>query len=165
MESTSLPGIECRSPASEEQSLSHWTTREVPQKSFLNNIVSIEQHMIANLKNIFGQLYAYWHISFFKNFNWRIIALQYCVGFCHTSTWISHRYTYVPSLLNLHPISHPKDSPFKNDNSPVFKNHIHKFIQISPGPSSRNFSSPLKETSCPLAEILNSTFPLISGSH
>ena len=32
--------------------------------------------------------------------NWRIVALQYCVGFCHTSTWISHRYTYVPSLLN-----------------------------------------------------------------
>ena len=26
-------------------------------------------------------------------FNWRIIALQYYVGFCHTSTWISHRYT------------------------------------------------------------------------
>ena len=25
-------------------------------------------------------------------FNWRIIALQYCVGFCHTSTWISHRH-------------------------------------------------------------------------
>ena len=25
--------------------------------------------------------------------NWRIIALQCCVGFCHTSTWISHRYT------------------------------------------------------------------------
>ena len=27
--------------------------------------------------------------------------LQYCVGFCRTSTWISHWYTYVPSLLNL----------------------------------------------------------------
>ena len=34
-------------------------------------------------------------------FNWRIIALQYCVGFCHTSTWIIHRYTYVPSFLNI----------------------------------------------------------------
>ena len=30
-------------------------------------------------------------------FNWRIIALRYCVGFCHPATWISHRYTYVPS--------------------------------------------------------------------
>ena len=34
-------------------------------------------------------------------FNWSIIALQYCVGLCHTSTWISHRYTYVPSLFSL----------------------------------------------------------------
>ena len=30
-----------------------------------------------------------------------MIALQYCVGFCHTSTWSSHRQTYVPSLSNL----------------------------------------------------------------
>ena len=40
-------------------------------------------------------------------FNWRIIALQYCFGFCQTSTWISHRYTYVPSLLNLPPYPTP----------------------------------------------------------
>ena len=38
-------------------------------------------------------------------FNWRIIALQYCDGFCHPWTWISHMHTYVPSVLNLpHPI-------------------------------------------------------------
>ena len=30
------------------------------------------------------------------NFNWRIITLQYCDGFCYTSTWISHRCTCVP---------------------------------------------------------------------
>ena len=36
-------------------------------------------------------------------FNWKIIALQYCVGFCHMSTWISHRYTYVPSLWECPP--------------------------------------------------------------
>ena len=28
-----------------------------------------------------------------------ISALQCCVGFCHTSVWISHNYTYIPSLL------------------------------------------------------------------
>ena len=43
------------------------------------------------------------HIAFF--FNWRIIALQNHVGFCQTSTWISHRYIYIPSLLNLPCIS------------------------------------------------------------
>ena len=27
---------------------------------------------------------------------WRVITLQYCDGFCHTSTWIDHRYTCIP---------------------------------------------------------------------
>ena len=31
-------------------------------------------------------------------FTWKIIALQYCVGFCHISTWIGQRYMYVFSL-------------------------------------------------------------------
>ena len=31
-------------------------------------------------------------------------------GFCHTSTWISHKDTYVPSLLNLPVTSHPTPS-------------------------------------------------------
>ena len=31
-------------------------------------------------------------------FIWRIIALQCCGGFCHTSTGIGHRHTHVPSL-------------------------------------------------------------------
>ena len=38
--------------------------------------------------------------------NWRIISLQYCVGFCHLSTWIRHRETYIPSVLNLCLTSH-----------------------------------------------------------
>ena len=32
----------------------------------------------------------------FIYFNWRIITLQYCGGFCHTSTWISYGCTCVP---------------------------------------------------------------------
>ena len=38
-------------------------------------------------------------------FYWRIIALQNFAIFCQMSTWISHRYTYIPFLLNLPPIS------------------------------------------------------------
>ena len=47
-------------------------------------------------------------------FNWRLITLQYCSGFCHTLTWISHACTCVPhpeppSQLPPHPIpqGHP----------------------------------------------------------
>ena len=41
--------------------------------------------------------------------SWRLITLQYCSGFCHTLTWISHGFTciphpYPPSHLPLHPI-------------------------------------------------------------
>ena len=33
-------------------------------------------------------------------------ALQYCIGSCHTKTWISPKYPYTPSILNLHPLPH-----------------------------------------------------------
>ena len=48
--------------------------------------------------------------SFFKKitFNWRIIALQCYVGFCHTTTWISHKYTYNPlSWATFPPLTPP----------------------------------------------------------
>ena len=44
---------------------------------------------------------------FVNKFNWRIIAFQYCDGFCHTSTWIAHRYTCIPSILNPPPVFLP----------------------------------------------------------
>ena len=42
-------------------------------------------------------------------FNWRIITLKYHVGFCHTSTWISHRYMHMfpPSWASLPLLPHP----------------------------------------------------------
>jgi len=47
-------------------------------------------------------------------FNWRLITLQYCSGFCHTLTWVRHGCTCVlhpetPSHLSPHPIplGHP----------------------------------------------------------
>ena len=53
-------------------------------------------------------VYCYTEFFFFNLFifNWRITALQCCVGFGHTSTRISHRYTYVS--LSLDP---PSDIP------------------------------------------------------
>ena len=54
------------------------------------------------------------HNLFLKNLllNRRKIALQYCVGFCHTTMQISHNYTHITSLLSLPPCSpsHPSSS-------------------------------------------------------
>ena len=57
---------------------------------------------------LFKDIYFFLFLSFliYLCFNWRIIALQNFV-FCQTSTWISHRYTYIPSLLNFPPSPSP----------------------------------------------------------
>ena len=54
------------------------------------------------------------NVDFFLFFSfifisWRLITLQYCSGFCHILTWISHGFTCIPhpdppSYLPLHPI-------------------------------------------------------------
>ena len=55
----------------------------------------------------------------FIYFNWRLITLQYCSGFCHTLTWICHSCTCVPhpeppSHLPRHliPLGHPVHQPW-----------------------------------------------------
>ena len=69
-------------------------------------------------------------LSFFKKFyfNWQLITLQYCGGFCHTFTWISQGCTCVPhpeppSNLPPHPI--PQDHP----SAPALNtlSHLHIF--------------------------------------
>ena len=62
-------------------------------------------------------------------FNWRIIVLQYCTGFCHTSTWISQRYTYVPSHLNLPPTSYP--TPLGCHRAPGLGSPCHPPVRIA----------------------------------
>ena len=62
-------------------------------------------------------------LVFFLFFNWRIITLHNFVFFCHTSTRISHRYTHVPSLPGLPPISLPLP-PFSLSQSPCLSSLI-----------------------------------------
>ena len=55
-----------------------------------------------------SQIVIYLFFSFIF-ISWRLITLQYCSGFCHTLTWISHGFTCIPhpnppSHLPLHPI-------------------------------------------------------------
>ena len=75
--------------------------------------------VLVFLKNYF--VLGYSNFCFKKIFfNWRIIALQSFFVFCQTSTWISHRYTYILSLLKLPPVSLPMP-PLCDDTEPLFE--------------------------------------------
>ena len=55
------------------------------------------------------QILFFFFLIFYFFLSWRLITLQYCSGFCHTLTWISHGVTCIPhpdppSPLPLHPI-------------------------------------------------------------
>ena len=82
----------------------HCTTREVlsclfdASHSSLCEVGEFLGYPVVRMQNFH---YCGSNLNYLFIFNWRIIALQYRVGFCHTSTWISHRCTYVPSFLNL----------------------------------------------------------------
>ena len=76
-------------------------------------------------------------------FSLRIIALNHYVGFCRTSTWFSHRYMYVPSLLGLPPTpSNPSAAAAKSRQScPTLCDPIDGRL-----PGSRPWDSPGKNT-------------------
>ena len=71
----------------------------------------------SNLGFHFYTVFQFLLIFFFNEliyFYWRLTTLQYCSGFCHTLTWISHGCTCIPhpeppSHLRPHPIpqGHP----------------------------------------------------------
>ena len=68
------------------------------------------------------------HSLFFFNlciyFNWRLITLQYCSGFCHTLTWICHGCTCVP---HPEPLSHlpPHPIPLGHPSAPALSTLSH----------------------------------------
>ena len=53
-------------------------------------------------------LWGFFKIKKIIYFNWRLITLQYCGGFCHKLTWISHGCTCVP--LSRTPLPPPSPS-------------------------------------------------------
>ena len=100
-------------------------------------------------------------LIFFFSFifiSWRLITLQYCSGFCHTSTWISHGFTCIPrpdpsSHLPLHPIplGLPSGSliltvlPPQQHSSIILRDSIlsnkHGVISVSLGETLKHFNS------------------------
>ena len=48
---------------------------------------------------LYSSVFLLTYMSIFFSFifiSWRLFTLQYCSGFCHTLTWISHGFTCVP---------------------------------------------------------------------
>ena len=75
-----------------------------------NKIVFFISHPTYGI-SFFFFLYCIFYFYFFPFIfiSWRLITLQYCSGFCHTLTWISHAFTCIPhpdppSHLPLQPI-------------------------------------------------------------
>ena len=74
---------------------------------------------LVELKDLYACFYFLLLLFLFFPFifiSWRLSTLQYCSGFCHTLTWISHGFTYVPhpdppSHLPLHSIPLGLTSP------------------------------------------------------
>ena len=84
----------------------------------------------------------------------RITVLPYCAGFCRTSTWISHRRTYGPSLpppIPLYP-SRLSQSPGLSSGSQTATSHqlpvLHMVVYMHPGYSAHP-SHPNLPTLCP----------------
>ena len=118
------PGVESRSPALQVDSL----PAEPPEKPTNTGVdrLSLSPADRLTQESSWGLLHCRWilyhlgydlihlfdSLSYYQKifnfiFNWRIIALQCCVGFYHTRTSVSRKYVYVPSLLNLPPTLHP----------------------------------------------------------
>ena len=84
------------------------------KRIFIESIILKIRNMPVNLMNK-AEMVAITFLKFlFIHFNWRWVTLQYCSGFCHTLTWISHGCTCVPhpkppSHIPPHPIpqGHP----------------------------------------------------------
>ena len=118
----------------------------VTDSTFLSSVC----HEVMGLDAMISFIYLF-------NFNWRLIILQYCGGFCHTFTWISHGCTCVPhpeslSYLTPHPISQGHPSAPALSTLPHASNldwrsisHIHVSMLFSqvipPSPSSKESKS------------------------
>ena len=79
-----------------------WEYRERAWVLWFQGVLLVEASVLE-LKRAKGKHLApptfFFFISKLIYFNWRLITLQYCGGFCHTSTWISHGCPCVSPIL------------------------------------------------------------------
>ena len=75
-----------------------WPSLEVKTAGWAGSS-SVQQRIRSSVLNMCLRCQLSAFLSFFFPFifiSWRLITLQYCGGFCHTLTWISHGFTCVP---------------------------------------------------------------------
>ena len=61
--------------------------------------VNLQHHLYSYFFfSLLNQLKFYLLFFSFIFIGWRLITLQYCSGFCHTLTWISHGFTCIPLI-------------------------------------------------------------------
>ena len=104
-----------------EYLLNDWTNT-IPKQTYYLSMV------MKNIVNAFSFIFI----------SWSLITLQYCSGFCHTLTWISHGFTCIPhpdppSHLPLHPIPLGLPSapgPRETVNSKVIPQHYKEFYYL-----------------------------------
>ena len=98
-------------PWVEVWSLNNWTSRAVLILQYFSPYLSrqcVDCLILWQQCHNFSFFFLPFYFLFFF-ISWRLITLQYCSGFCHTLTRISHGFTRVPhpdppSHLPLHPI-------------------------------------------------------------
>ena len=56
-------------------------------------------YIILMCNHLYFVLFLFLFFSFIF-IHWRLITLQYCSGFCHTLTWISHGFTGIPQITS-----------------------------------------------------------------
>ena len=56
-------------------------------------------YIIFMCNHLYFVLFLFLFFSFIF-IHWRLITLQYCSGFCHTLTWISHGFTGIPQITS-----------------------------------------------------------------
>ena len=81
-----------------------------------------EKKRFLSVKNIFN-----WFV-----FNWRVITLQYCVGFCPTSTWISHHIHVCRDIFSWSPWFRSYSLIWKQSNMTHLKKKILTSLYICP---------------------------------
>ena len=76
-------------------------SRYIKKPNNLQKYIIYKKHLVKQKRDTNSHSWQLnYFLSFFShiflNFHWGPITLQYCSGFCHTFTWISHECTCIP---------------------------------------------------------------------